>query len=96
MWRGRRCCNWFAKFGIVLVIDPLAAIMLTLSTLITAASVIYGFTESSVRIEHPLRLPLVQFLVGGFNLPLLSAPTTPPLGVRAVRNKPAAQSHRRG
>ncbi|HMP84095.1 MAG TPA: proton-conducting transporter membrane subunit, partial [Verrucomicrobiota bacterium] len=60
--------NWSARFGIVLVVDLLAALMLTLSTLIAFASILYGFAESSVRIEHPLRLPLVQFLVVGINL----------------------------
>lgn len=60
--------NWSAHVGIVLVIDLLSAIMLTLSALIALASVVYGFAESSVRIEHPLRLPLVQFLVLGINL----------------------------
>jgi multicomponent Na+:H+ antiporter subunit D len=60
--------NWSARFGIVLVVDLLAALMLTLSTLIALTTVLYGFAESSVRIEHPLRLPLVQFLVVGINL----------------------------
>jgi multicomponent Na+:H+ antiporter subunit D len=60
--------NWSAHVGIVLVVDLLAAIMLSLSTLTTFATIVYGFAESAVRIEHPLRLPLVQFLVAGINL----------------------------
>lgn len=60
--------NWSPHLGIVLVIDPLSAIMLALSTLIALAAVLYGFAETSVRIEHPLRLPLIQFLVAGINL----------------------------
>lgn len=63
-----RLGNWAAQYGIVLVIDPLAAIMLTLSTLIALGAVLYGFAETSVRVEHPLRLPLMQFLVLGINL----------------------------
>lgn len=60
--------NWSAHFGIVLVVDLLSALMLTLSTLTALATILYGFAESNVRIEHPLRLPLVQFLVMGINL----------------------------
>jgi multicomponent Na+:H+ antiporter subunit D len=60
--------NWPARVGIVLVVDLLSAIMLALSSLIAAASILYGFAESGVAIEHPLRLPLVQFLVVGINL----------------------------
>lgn len=60
--------DWSAHYGIVLVVDLLAAIMLALSTLTALATILYGFAESEVRIEHPLRLPLVQFLVVGINL----------------------------
>ncbi len=60
--------NWSAPFGIVLVIDPLAAIMLALSTFTALASILYGYAELSFRVEHPLRLPLTQFLVAGINL----------------------------
>lgn len=59
---------WSAQFGIVLVVDMLAALMLALSTLMTLASVLYGYAESSWRVEHPLRTPLMQFLVMGINL----------------------------
>jgi multicomponent Na+:H+ antiporter subunit D len=71
-WLGRTFVvllgNWSGHVGIVLVVDPLAAIMLALATLTAGAALLYGFAESSVRIEHPLRLPLVQFLVTGINL----------------------------
>ncbi|MHB1307290.1 MAG: proton-conducting transporter transmembrane domain-containing protein [Limisphaerales bacterium] len=60
--------GWSARVGIALVIDLLSAIMLTLSSLTALASILYGFAESTVRAEHPLRLPLVQFLVLGINL----------------------------
>lgn len=60
--------NWSAHVGIVLVVDLLSAIMLSLSALTTFATIVYGFAESAVRIEHPLRLPLVQFLAAGINL----------------------------
>ncbi len=52
----------------MLVVDLLSAIMLTLSTLIALASVLYGFAEAPLRVEHPLRAPLTQFLVMGINL----------------------------
>lgn len=71
-WLGRTFVvllgNWSAHLGIALVVDVLAAIMLALSTLTACAAILYGFAESSVRIEHPLRLPLVQFLMTGVHL----------------------------
>jgi multicomponent Na+:H+ antiporter subunit D len=60
--------NWAPQLGIVLVVDLLAAIMLALSALTALGSILYGYAESGLRIEHPLRLPLVQFLVTGINL----------------------------
>jgi multicomponent Na+:H+ antiporter subunit D len=71
-WRGATFVsplgNWPADVAIVLVVDLLSAIMLTLSTLTALSSILYGYAESSVRVEHPLRLPLVQFLILGINL----------------------------
>jgi multicomponent Na+:H+ antiporter subunit D len=60
--------NWHPRVGIVLVIDLLSAVMLSLSTLVALASILYGYAEGVVRREHPLRLPLIQFLVMGINL----------------------------
>jgi multicomponent Na+:H+ antiporter subunit D len=60
--------GWPSQFGIVVVVDLLSAVMIALSTLTTLASVLYGFAESPLRIEHPLRAPLTQFLVMGINL----------------------------
>lgn len=59
---------WPARFGIVLVVDLLSALMLSLTTLVTLASVLYGYAESPLRVEHPLRAPLTQFLVVGIQL----------------------------
>jgi len=59
---------WPAKFGIVLVVDLLSALMVTLSSLVTLATVLYGFAEGPIRREHPLRATLTQFLVMGINL----------------------------
>jgi multicomponent Na+:H+ antiporter subunit D len=71
-WRGTTFVvllgNWSAHVGIALVVDLLAAIMLALSTLTACAAIFYGFAENRVRVEHPLRLPLVQFLVTGIHL----------------------------
>jgi multicomponent Na+:H+ antiporter subunit D len=64
--------NWAAPYGIVVVVDLLAAIMLGLSSFTALASVLYGFAELGTRLEHPLRLPLVQFLVTGINLAFLT------------------------
>jgi multicomponent Na+:H+ antiporter subunit D len=60
--------GWAAPYGILLVVDLFTAIMLTLAALTAFATILYGFAEGSIRLEHPLRLPLVQFLVAGINL----------------------------
>lgn len=60
--------RWAAPAGIVLVVDTLSAVMICLASLIALASLLYGFAESPAAIEHPLRLPLIQFLVLGINL----------------------------
>lgn len=60
--------SWLAPFGIVVVVDLLAAVMLVLGAVSAAATMVYGFAESPVAREHPLRLPLVQFLVAGISL----------------------------
>lgn len=60
--------GWPAPYGIVLVADPLSAILVALGALIALTSVLYSCCEISVRLEHPLRLPLIQFLVLGMNL----------------------------
>lgn len=60
--------GWVAPYGIVLVIDMLAAIMLGLGAVTACASLLFGFAELAVKNEHPLRLPLVQFLMTGINL----------------------------
>jgi multicomponent Na+:H+ antiporter subunit D len=64
--------NWSADLGIVLVLDLLAAVMLGLSGFTALAAILYGFAELRARIEHPLRLPLMQFLVTGINLAFLT------------------------
>lgn len=63
---------WSARFGILLVVDLLAAVMLALTALVAFVALLYGFAESSWRVAHPLRLPLVQFLVMGVNLALVT------------------------
>lgn len=64
--------NWSPPYGIALVADLLAAIMLALGALTVLAGLLYGFAEMPVRLEHPLRLPLLQFLVLGINLSFLT------------------------
>lgn len=60
--------NWSAPYGIVLVVDLFSAIMVGLGALTVLAGVAYGCVELPVRLEHPLRLPLVQLLALGINL----------------------------
>ncbi|MCC5807223.1 MAG: hypothetical protein JJU00_12945 [Opitutales bacterium] len=64
--------GWSAPFGIAIVVDHIAAIMVVLTALTALACILFGFLEVSVRNEHPLRLPLVQFLVLGINLSVMT------------------------
>jgi multicomponent Na+:H+ antiporter subunit D len=64
--------NWPAPFGIFLVLDLLAAIMLGLSTLTAFATLLFGYAEQRPEIENPLRLPLVQFLMVGIHMSFLT------------------------
>lgn len=64
--------NWLPPFGIVLVIDPLSALMLSLSGLIGFSTWVYGCFESNPQNEHPLRQPLLQFLIVGVNLSFIT------------------------
>lgn len=67
-----RVAGWPVPFGIVLVADTLAGIMLALSAFTGLACLAYGFAETPVREEHPLRLPLLLFLLAGINLSFLT------------------------
>jgi len=60
--------GWAAPYGIVLVVDLLAGIMLVLSSITALGALLFGFAELPVKVENPLRLPLVQFLIAGINL----------------------------
>ena len=60
--------GWNATIGITLVIDLLSAVMLSLSSTTILAGEIYGFFELPAKFEHPLRIPLLQFLLVGINL----------------------------
>jgi formate hydrogenlyase subunit 3/multisubunit Na+/H+ antiporter MnhD subunit len=44
--------GWPAQFGIVLVVDLLSALMLTLSSLIALGSLLFGYAEMPVRLDH--------------------------------------------
>ncbi len=65
--------GWAAPVGIVIVVDRLSAIMLCLGGITSLASVLYGYAQQPVRLEHPLRLPLVQFLTAGIALSFATA-----------------------
>jgi multicomponent Na+:H+ antiporter subunit D len=58
--------NWPAPFGIVLVADGLAAIMLTLSGILTATTVFYAMGTLDVRARMNY-FPLLMFLLMGVN-----------------------------
>jgi len=60
--------GWKAPFGITLTIDHLSIVMILLCSIVTFTCVLYGFAESKVESDHPLRLPLIQFMVAGICL----------------------------
>jgi len=64
--------GWASAVGIVLVADLLASIMVGLSSLTALAAVLFTCFESTSRVEHPLRLPLLQFMMAGINLSFLT------------------------
>lgn len=64
--------GWAAPFGIALVIDRLAAVMLFAASITVFAGVLWGFGEQSVEKEHALRLPLIQFLWMGVSLSMIT------------------------
>jgi multicomponent Na+:H+ antiporter subunit D len=67
-----RVGGWPVPFGIVLVADILAAVMLFLAAFTALASALYGFAEAPPAHEQPLRLPLLLFLLAGINLSFLT------------------------
>jgi multicomponent Na+:H+ antiporter subunit D len=64
--------GWVVPYGIVLVADTLAAVMLCLSSLTALACVLFGYAETARRDEHPLRLPLLLLLLAGIHLAFLT------------------------
>lgn len=64
--------GWAVPYGIVLVADTLAAIMLCLSSLTAFVCTLFGFAESPMEAEHPLRVPLLLLLVAGIHLSFLT------------------------
>lgn len=64
--------GWLAPYGIVLVIDQLAAIMITLGAFTALVVTLFGFVEIPMHRAHPLRAPLIQFLVTGINLSFIT------------------------
>lgn len=63
-----RVGGWLSPYGIVLVADTLAGIMLALSAFTALSCLLFGYAETATRDEHPLRIPLLLFLLGGINL----------------------------
>jgi len=64
--------NGAAPFGVVRVAELRSAVMIGLGSWTALMAIVYGSAELSVRVEHPLRLPLMQFLVAGINLSFLT------------------------
>ncbi len=64
--------DWTPPLGIAMVADPLSAIMVFFCCLMALGTILYGFAELPTRLEHPLRLPLLQFMIAGVNLSFLT------------------------
>lgn len=64
--------EWSLRAGVVIAVDPLSALMVTLSSFTVLLALLYGFAESRSDTEHPLRLPLLQFLLMGINLSFIT------------------------
>jgi multicomponent Na+:H+ antiporter subunit D len=64
--------HWPAPVGITLVVDLLSALMVCFGALVALVAILFGFMEAQARIAHPLRQPLVQFLMVGVNLSLVT------------------------
>ena len=67
-----RVGGWPVPYGIVLVADTLSAVMLALASFTALACAAYGFAETPMSEEHPLRLPLLLFLLAGIALSFLT------------------------
>lgn len=64
--------EWSWRAGVVIAVDPLNALMVTLSSFTVLLALLYGYAESRAATEHPLRLPLLQFLLMGINLSFIT------------------------
>lgn len=60
--------NWVAPLGIALVVDVLAAVMVVFAAVVWLACLVFFYAEVPADREHPLRLPLLGFLMAGVNL----------------------------
>lgn len=63
-----RMGGFMAPYGIVLVGDKLSTILLALSAGLALIVMAQGFAERPIEDEHPLRLPLLFFLLAGLSL----------------------------
>lgn len=64
--------GWLAPYGIVLVVDQLTALMLSLAAILALAAINFGFAEMPTQRTHPLRAPLIQFMLTGINLSFIT------------------------
>ena len=64
--------QWSLRSGVIIAVDPLSALMVLLSTGTVLLALLYSFAESPCATEHPLRLPLLQFLLMGINLSFIT------------------------
>lgn len=72
-WLALTFGGWSVGIGITIAVDPLAAIMLILSSITAIFCILYQFAETPIDKEHPLRTPLLHFLLAGINLSFLTS-----------------------
>lgn len=63
---------WKAPLGIALGLDKTASLFLVVASLTTFLSVAYAYAEASAERSHPLRDPLIQFLLAGVSLAFIT------------------------
>jgi multicomponent Na+:H+ antiporter subunit D len=63
---------WKAPLGIALCVDKMSALFLVAASVTTFLSVAFGYAETPATRSHPLRGPLIQFLLAGVSLAFIT------------------------
>jgi multicomponent Na+:H+ antiporter subunit D len=72
-WLGVTMGGWDTIYGITLAVDPLSAIMLILGSITGFFCILYQYFMERCSDEHPLKIPLIFFLITGINLSFITS-----------------------